>query len=369
MLKKIAYICRWDLESGSGVSRKIRTHIDIWRSMGMDVKIFCRSPRASAANSEAGIYPLQRPFSSFQAYSEIIDDLIRFNPDLIYYRYEIPDRFSCNVIKKFAGRVAVEINSNDVNEFKVLCNQDFLHFYPRRLWNSATRHILLNGCACIVSPTYELSEAPEFTCFSKPFIVSPNSINLADYTTLKKKTERNAAIGLLFLGSPSQSWHGLDSVLQLAEQLGPEFHIHIVGPERQGESVSNVTWHGFLDRPDYQEIAASCAAGIGSLGLYKYKMNEASTLKVREYIAMGLPILLGYLDTAFIKHSPEWVYRLPNHKDAISSESVLAIKNFLARMCDRVVSHDESRSFIDANILEQEKIKQIFEVIGKVQQP
>ena len=43
-------------------------------------------------------------------------------------------------------------------------------------------------------------------------------------------------------------------------------------------------------------MLASADVGIGTLGLHRKSMDEASPLKVREYLAVGLPVLYGYRD-------------------------------------------------------------------------
>ena len=43
---------------------------------------------------------------------------------------------------------------------------------------------------------------------------------------------------------------------------------------------------------------------VGSLGLHRIGLTEASTLKVREYWARGIPFLLSYEDTDHLE-TPE----------------------------------------------------------------
>jgi hypothetical protein len=63
-------------------------------------------------------------------------------------------------------------------------------------------------------------------------------------------------------------------------------------------------------------LLARADVAIGSLGLYRAKLQEASTLKVREYLARGIPTILGYRDTDF----PEWapfLLQIPNSADGV----------------------------------------------------
>ena len=71
----------------------------------------------------------------------------------------------------------------------------------------------------------------------------------------------------------------------------------------------------FLEKNEFLDIFKTAVAGIGSAGLYEKQMNEACAIKVREYLAAGLPVIIPYKDTAFVDNNlPEWVLELPNQK-------------------------------------------------------
>jgi hypothetical protein len=66
-------------------------------------------------------------------------------------------------------------------------------------------------------------------------------------------------------------------------------------------------------------------AALGSLALYKNGMHEACPLKVREYLALGLPVIGACADTD-IPDDAHYYLRLPNdaaplapHRDAIAA--------------------------------------------------
>ena len=62
---------------------------------------------------------------------------------------------------------------------------------------------------------------------------------------------------------------------------------------------NNVTFHGILTSDDYKKILSESDVAIGSLSLHINNMNEACTLKVREYLAFGIPTIIGYKDSDF----------------------------------------------------------------------
>jgi len=65
-------------------------------------------------------------------------------------------------------------------------------------------------------------------------------------------------------------------------------------------------------------------------------MTEASTLKLREYLAVGLPSIIGYTDTDFPNGAP-FLLQLPNRPDNVSS-SLSAIDEFISSQAGRRVA-------------------------------
>jgi hypothetical protein len=47
------------------------------------------------------------------------------------------------------------------------------------------------------------------------------------------------------------------------------------------------------------ELCSFCHIGLGSFALQRKALNDASTLKMREYGARGLPVVYGHLDNDY----------------------------------------------------------------------
>ena len=89
----------------------------------------------------------------------------------------------------------------------------------------------------------------------------------------------------------------------------PGYDFHIVGVTEQ--SHNNVFYHGYLQQSEYLQVLSKCQICIGSLALFRNNMEEACPLKVREYLAYGFPIILGYEDTAFEDYKTyTWLHRI-----------------------------------------------------------
>lgn len=92
----------------------------------------------------------------------------------------------------------------------------------------------------------------------------------------------------------------------------------------------NIEFHGVLPRSSYQTLMSRADVAIGTLGMHRKDMEEASPLKVREYLAYGIPTIIGYRDTDFPGEYP-WLLRLANTPDNVAA-GLGEIRDFVARM-------------------------------------
>jgi len=82
-------------------------------------------------------------------------------------------------------------------------------------------------------------------------------------------------------------------------------------------------------------------------------MEEASPLKVREYLAYGLPVIIGYKDTDFHEDVP-FILRLPNSEDNIEA-NLSAIETFVHRWRNQRVPR-EAIAHLDIKVKESQRI-------------
>lgn len=116
---------------------------------------------------------------------------------------------------------------------------------------------------------------------------------------------------LLFVAGGFSPWHGLDLLLDSIEKSDAEFKLHLVGnvhePDlSQAQKDSRIVVHGRLPSAEIRHIAETCWIGLSSFGLHRKNMKEACTLKVREYLMMGLPVYAGHRDV--IEGENEFVF-------------------------------------------------------------
>jgi len=133
---------------------------------------------------------------------------------------------------------------------------------------------------------------------------------------------------LVFVAGSERTWQGLDKVVWLTEQL-PEFDFVIIGKRIPGERP-NVTSFSKLNFQDTCAEIARSTVGICSLALHRVERFEASSLKSRLYLALGLPIIMGYEDTDLSGNEP-YVLQIPN-TETNCAESIDAVRSFVRRV-------------------------------------
>jgi len=339
---KIAYYVHLNLKPGSGVYKKILNQISCWLKLGHDARLFIVTRDEQIKNSlyssnikekvEVVMYPNGfNPFSLFKrlkAFDEMKDKILNWSPDIVYTRQDLYYPPIVNLARK--SRFIAEINTYDLVELWGCSKTQWLY-------SILTRDKLLSSCSGFVFVTYELSNKKAYKKFNKAYAVIPNGIKLDEFDPLPPNY--NSGVNLVFLGQSDYSWFGVDKILFLAKNF-PEWKFHIIGFSNKSneKDLTNVLFYDFLPREKYEELLKSADCAIGTLSLHRNKMNEACSLKVREYLAFGLPIIIGYSDTDFLEGA-DFILTLPNDENNVN-ENLSAIEKFVLKWKGKRVPRD-----------------------------
>jgi glycosyltransferase involved in cell wall biosynthesis len=365
---KIAYVTI-HLDSkiiNGGAGHKIRSQISLWRSMGHTVDLFALTPVKISSIPDAREFPfggsarmpilkfISRELSRSRALADLIAAVRRYRPDVIYLRYAMFSLPLHNLFK--VAPLVMEVNSNDLDENR---SRGLFLYWLNRL----TRDLMFSRCAGWVAPSHELADLPANQRHGKQVCVVSNGIELDRYETLA--SEDHPTPSLTLVGSPGMNWHGVDKLIGLAEQY-PELDIHIVGYSKDDLSRSipeNVSLHGYLQPADVKQVLMKTDVAFGTLALHRKNMMEASPLKVREALAYGIPVVLGYDDTDLRDVRSDLFLFLPNTPDNVSSHAQL-IRDFAFHVKGKRVQRELIRPLIDRYEKEQKRLE-FFEQVLK----
>jgi len=357
---KIAYVTlHWPRTRTSGVGRKIAGQIQTWRNLGHTVQQFMHthvvadpSVLLPAVNffyqtPKDLLGKIRTEFSRIQAIQQLIHEVKKFQPELIYLRWGMYV-YPMHELSQIAPLI-IEINTNDIFEHQLL--GPVLNIY-----NRFTRGIILQSADGYVSITHELANSPQFNRYHKPIQVISNGIDIS--TIPAQPAPNNPIPHLLFIGSPGMPWHGIEKLVGLANDF-PDLEIEIVG----SSSIPGFTQypqklhlHGFLEGEDYLAMLRNCDVAIGTCSLYKKGMQEAAPLKIRDCAAAGLPLILPYTDTDFNDLENETILKLPNNEENIKTHGQ-TIRDFVYAMRGKRIPRYLIIDRIDFHQKEVERLK------------
>ena len=186
-------------------------------------------------------------------------------------------------------------------------------------------------------------------------IVIGNGCDIDQNDNFEIKTKPHDCIRAIFVGSPNQPWHGLNDIEALAKKLTEvEFHIVVKGFV---SNLSNVKNYNGLYGQDLIDLYKTMHIGIGSMGLYKNGMSEASPLKTREYLRYGLPTIISYSDTDLGGLNQEdGILQIGNCEGSLYKSSEIVL-DFMKKMKNKRVNKKTIYPLISNKIKEQKRLK------------
>lgn len=362
---KIAYILDDDISIRTGIVNKIDSKIKQWEKYGHEIKVFSLRSKSykscisngviiSSLSVEKSI--LWKFFAQYNNIKKLRKELDVFKPDIIYLRHM---KYYFGIVKSLNNicNYVVELNSNDLIESK---NNNALVY----LYNTLTRSILLKNAVGFVSVSNELITSSIFKKYKKPFIVIGNGYDFDGVLSIRKNS--NEIIKFVFIGTPNQNWHGIDKVITMAKYFhSHEFHIIGISKDELQINCSNITTYGYLSQEKSEEIIASCDIGISTLALHRKNMNEASSLKSRQYLACGLAMIIGYKDTD-INKDVDYILNIGNYEDNVL-DNYKNIENFIEEI--KNVNSErirlEMKQLLNYEIKEHKRVEFITSFKGK----
>lgn len=267
-----------------------------------------------------------------------------WRPDVLYLRHTT---ISPSILALASAYPTVV--GGDLDDLDELAIRSRLRFWYMRF----TRERLLRRARRIMVVTEEIARHPSITGIGRPVDVFPNTIDVAAYPAFEPP--ENASPRLVFIGAPGLPWAGVDKVVRLA-RLFPDWQFDIVGTEiaEIADAPANLTAHGELTREQYLPILASADVAIGPLALHRKSLTETSALKVAEYLACGIPVILASRETAFPTGAP-FLLPIPNSEDN-TDVAADAIRGFVVAWRGRRVPR-EAVAAIDTNVVELDRIE------------
>lgn len=256
----------------------------------------------------------------------LIARVVDWQPDVTYLR-TMPWIPAIDDLAE-ASPVIAEVNSNESSEAK-------LRGTARGNFVLRLRRRTLDRVHGIVAVSDGLVPA-DGSC---PSIVIPNGIDIGSLPVLPP-----APVGIrkaLMLVGANQPWQGVDLLIPMVER-DRQLAIEVIGPigPTTGHPIhERIRYHGAMNREEWYPIAAEATIGIGTLGLFRKGMSSVAPLKHREYLALGLPVVLACHDPDIPGNAP-WALHLENQEWGTTLGAPF-VEAFIDRWTGRRVSRTE----------------------------
>ncbi len=323
----------------------------------------------------------QKRKSSLKFYSSLItfieDQQFLFNR--IIFRYPFASEGLAKFSKFFYKQIVFEHNTKETEELNLMLAQKkfarfslypsaFFYWFEEKIWPFYLEHfiskrVLRNAYAgaCVTTEIakYEKKRLPAYRTFVSSNFYEVGKVDISPI-------QYDANLQILSLGmivSTPAVWYGLDRLLASFALCQSHFRLVLAGLDANTPYLLDLIQHykieknlvllGKLSSNELHHFYHQVHICFGSLGLYKINLRAASTLKVKESVAYGIPVVLAYQEEDFFSNSEFSPYYLEieNNSALIDFEAIKRFAvNFYANPCNKLELREKALKYLDVNV-------------------
>lgn len=208
-------------------------------------------------------------------------------------------------------------------------------------------------------------------------VVIDNGINVDDYSITESyctpyKDLNSKKIVFLAVANVDK-WHGYDRMIEGLNnyyktlKVTHEVIFNIVG---EGPEISTlkkmvkkycledvVIFHGSIsDFSDLRKFYDEADIGIASLGMHRINLMYGSTLKTKEYFAMGLPFILSYEEKFMLNNKSSYYLKVESNDEPININDLCDFYNLTSNFTFR----DEMKKYAIQNFDWTQQMSKVF---------
>ncbi len=212
------------------------------------------------------------------------------------------------------------------------------------------------------------------TFAGRPALNIENGIALESISLRNEITKSGNEIHLLGLANMAK-WHGYDRVIEGLKRYyksGGNVTIifHLIGPDADGSLKEwqllskkyglqkNVIYEGPKFENELDSYFNLCQAAIGSIGLHRINYQIAATLKIREYMARGIPFIISANDPA-LNNCSQYFLKVPENNEPLNISQLI---DFINKNSSRGLGR-EMRKYAEDNMTWNTQFEKIFSQI------
>ncbi len=357
-------------ESGLGPRQKIKGQIEAFKEKGIDFELIERPFELDGCirgNFWLRQIVCRLPFS--YVYSKHIYEERFKKAEVFYVRFLAGDRAFVHFLKKLRKNnpeaiILMELADYPTTWYMTVSALYRVIYFPIFLKDRLAGRHYKKYIDRIVMPQ-ERKEA-----FGIPVISFENGIRVSE---IRQRNPIGSDCVRIIAVAGMCNFHGYD---RLIEGLRPDYErkgkrnieIHMVGgKDEPGNELSNykklckkygleekIIFYGEKKGTELDEIYDCCNLAVGSLGMYRIGYQMATSLKIREYLAKGLPIIVGSKVDLFQNENFDYYIEFENNSTPINffeiekffdriymNESAASVNVKIEKICRRKMRYEK----------------------------
>ena len=166
-----------------------------------------------------------------------------------------------------------------------------------------------------------------------------NGINVEGVNPTGFKRFNGKNLDMVMLLGSINPWHGLDRVIKSIKDYkgNIKINLHIIGKINYNKlkpldsGAATIQYHGYKQGHELDEIMKNMNLAISTMALFRKDMEEACSLKTREYVARGIPFILAYNDSdlQYLDKENFFYLQFPNNDSSIPIDRII---DFVGKM-------------------------------------
>ena len=370
---KILFVMKYPINKDYSILQKLNGEMNAVRKLGHEVNYVSFDDESLYLNTECGREVIRKTTlgrSGFyyhtlvfrDIYLSVIKAIKTHKYDVVYFRYAPIGLTGKRMIKLLSqkAKIVVEIPTFPPNQEKQKTFLRRLYMrYSNHFWKKSARYIdLFTGIG-------EQSES----FLNRPLLNIDNGVDVELIPLRKKRSD--GKMHLLAVASMSK-WQGYDRLIKglslWKDERADKYIIDLVGDDFDGSLnrwkelakecniEKQVCFHGKKVGAELTALFEVATIGIGSLSLFWKGINNSSILKIREYMARGLPFVYASNDP-HIPQDAKWCLRVPNDDTPIKMQD---IDTFITRLDSESHLEEKMRAYAEKNMTWEAQFKAVF---------
>ncbi len=379
---KVAHInCLLAKNGLLGVENKLAGRAKAISLLGLDMDVFYFNFGRQLQDDRVHFYRRVEGFSNrllsvLHRYSCISKHIDADRYDLLVLRYSGGD-FSLfsRFFRDNAGKIVTEHHTKELPEaytYGTTFPQKAVTLFMERFLGPR----MIKRCAGLIAISDDVKEYEvQRAGVSIPACTIPNGVLVEDVPFSRHASYNGEVLKLLCIANSFDAWHGLDRVLAGLKNYSaqkPFLNLRVVGnvPANQPKLLGCLDHNGHvkvdilgrLFGPKLEEVFENTHIAFSSMALFRNNMKEGSALKTSEYVARGLPFVMGHRDPD-LKGADEFFLPIPPDDSPVNMDDVVA---FAAHTLNQRGISEAMRQFAEKRLDWKIKMQQTWDFLESI---